>query len=234
MINLGASVVTMDHLNLQHEIEILNEIGGVDYLHIDMMDGHFVPRYGIYPEIVNRISDDFDFNLDVHLMVSDVEFALSQLSDVSNIETVSFHYETNGGRIFKIVDAINKMGAKPILVIDLSTSIQAISELIDSNELSGILFMGIHPGVLKQVHRPENVIRRLKLLKEYCELNEDFIVQIDGGFNFETAKALAETGVNSFVGGTSSIYSGVKANDKKTERIDKIKTNVKTIRDKIG
>lgn len=233
MNSLGASVITMDHLNFYQEIKILDEVGGIDYLHIDIMDGHFVPRYGIYPEIVGEISRRSNFKLDVHLMVTNVEFAISQLESFTNIETISFHYSTNEGRVFKIVDAIKNMGALPILAIDLSTSITAVSELLESNELSGVLFMGIHPGVLQQVHRPQNVIHRLECLNEINRFNPDLVIQVDGGFNFDTAQDLSRAGINSFVGGSSSIYFGVKSTDKTDFKVKKIKSNIECIQNRI-
>ena len=165
MQKLGASVITMDHLNFYNEINLLEKIGGVNYLHLDMMDGHFVPRYGIYPEIIEEISKRSNFELDLHLMVSDVEFAISQVSSLAVFSTISFHYSTNEGHVFRIIDKIRELGAKPLLALDLSTSLEVVHELLDSGELGGLLFMGIHPGVLKQVHRPENVVRRIKKLK---------------------------------------------------------------------
>jgi ribulose-phosphate 3-epimerase len=230
MQKLGASIITMDHLNMFQEIQLLKDIGGVDYLHIDMMDGHFVPRYGIYPEIIQEISTRFDFELDVHLMVEDVEFALSQLSGMGNIDTISFHYSTNEGSIFKIIDAIKAINAKPILALDLSTSITAVSELLNSNELHGLLFMGIHPGVLKQEHRPNNVIRRLRELRLLRNLSDNLVLQIDGGFNFETACKLKSAGINSFVGGSSSIYRDVPLSLEKLERSNLIKQNIEKLK----
>lgn len=234
MSKLGASIITMDHLNMFQEIELLKDIGGIDYLHIDMMDGHFVPRYGIYPEIIQEISNRFDFELDVHLMVDDVEFAIGQISGTANIDTISFHYATNEGRIFKLIDAIKSLGAKPVLALDLSTSLSAVSEIIDSDELHGLLFMGIHPGVLKQEHRPSNVISRLNRLAEICNLSSDLILQIDGGFNFATAHKLKDVGINSFVGGSSSIYHSTGPLSEISSRRYTIEKNISKIRSLIG
>lgn len=231
MPKLGASIITMDHLNMFQEIQLLKDIGDIDYLHVDMMDGHFVPRYGIYPEIIQEISHRFDFELDVHLMVDDVEFAISQITGIPNIGTISFHYSGNEGRIFKLIDAIKSLGAKPILAVDLSTSLNAVSEILESNELNGLLFMGIHPGVLKQEHRPANVIRRLNQLSLPSELADKLILQIDGGFNFNTAKELKCAGINSFVGGSSSIYKGVSVAAQEVARMELIRNNILTLQD---
>ena len=231
MIKLGASVVTMNHLKLNEEIQLLEEVGGVDYLHLDVMDGNFVPRYGIYPEIIHELSKASKLPLDVHLMVSDVEFALKEIAHIDNIKTVSFHYFTNEGRIFKLVDAIKDIGAKPILTIDLSVPLSDFLPLVESEELNGLLFMGIHPGVLKQTHRPKIVLKKLEELERSISIKEDFILQIDGGFNFETAAELARAGINSFVGGSSSIYKNVMGADNKDCRLALIKENIRRIRE---
>jgi ribulose-phosphate 3-epimerase len=211
--DLGASIITMHPLRLEQEIEFLVATGLVDYLHVDMMDGEFVPRYGIYPEIVAQISENFDISLDIHLMVSDVEFAIDQLDQIKNIASISFHYFKNEGRVFKLIDAVKSRGAVPVLALDLSTDVSAIEDILQSGELSGLLFMGIHPGVLRQNHRPMHVVKKLNRLKRHIPTSQDFIIQIDGGFNIETAAQLASVGINSFVGGSSSIYKGVNWRD---------------------
>jgi ribulose-phosphate 3-epimerase len=234
MQKLGASLITMDHLNFYNEINLLEKIGGVDYLHLDMMDGHFVPRYGIYPEIIEEISNHSNFELDLHLMVSDVEFAISQVASTAEFSTISFHYSTNEGNVFRIIDKIRDIGAKPVLALDLSTSLHVVHELLDSRELDGLLFMGIHPGVVKQVHRPENVIRRLNKLKNDRNWDDALIIQVDGGFNFDTASSLKKAGVNSFVGGSSSIYAGCNSTTNSQDRVSVITSNISSIRGEIG
>lgn len=227
MKKLGASIITMNHLNFAEDIEILQLSDQIDYLHIDIMDGSFVPRYGIYPEIMEGIAKISDIPMDVHLMVDDVEFSLGQFGYIENIETISFHYFTNEGRIFKLVDQIRNINATPIVAIDLSTPLECVAEIVNSGEIGGVLFMGIHPGVLKQNHRPENIIKRLPKFREMISVPDDFIFQIDGAFNFDTAKMLSSAGINSFVGGSSSIFKNINNDQEKMLRKEKIFSNIK-------
>ena len=80
-VTIGSSIICMDHINFQRDVELANEIG-IDYLHLDVMDGAAVPRYGIYPEIVQAISKLCDIPMDLHLMVDDIEMGIEQFSDI--------------------------------------------------------------------------------------------------------------------------------------------------------
>ncbi|MBF9028555.1 hypothetical protein FZCC0188_11575 [Rhodobacterales bacterium FZCC0188] len=230
MILLGASLITMDHLNFERDISMLEKNGGIDYLHVDIMDGHYVPRYGIYPEIMQEIAQRTKLPMDVHLMVSDIEFALTQISDIPKISTVSFHLFQNEGRVYKIIDQIRKFGARPVLALDLSTSVNHVYDILRAGELEGLLFMGIHPGVLIQKHRPNQVIQTLTTLNKIMDFDENFILQIDGGFNFDTGRDLALAGINSFVGGTSTIFKNAPPSLQRDQRIENIKRNISMVK----
>ena len=111
MISFGSSIVCMDHINFQRDVELVEKLG-VDFLHLDVMDGNFVPRYGVYPEIVKRMANISEKKMDIHLMVSDPEFAISQFSEIDNIEYITVHIEENEKNILRIVDKIRNGGKK--------------------------------------------------------------------------------------------------------------------------
>ena len=194
----------MDHINFDFHTQLAQELD-VNYLHLDVMDGHFVPRYGIYPEIVLAMARMTDLKMDLHLMVSNPEFALAQFQNIDNIEYVSIHFNGDHRSLARTFDAIRNQDRKPVLAIDLGTDTSHVAELIKDEFIDGIMFMGIHPGVLKQFSRPEVVISKLKRLKEQCLLN-DLFIQCDGGVSFETIPLLKTAGINNFICGSSTLY----------------------------
>lgn len=231
MKTIGSSIICMDHLNFRDEVKICEQIG-VDYLHIDVMDGAAVPRYGVYPELVRAISDETHLKMDLHLMVSDVQFALSQFKNIENIEYVSFHYEHNRGNVYRIIDAVRDMDKKPILALNLDTNINDILTLIEDSDIDGLLFMGIHPGVLSQKHRPGIVLNKMERLKRLNMLSGLEFIQCDGGVNFLSLGDLSSSGINNFVCGTSTLYKDVEQSGM-IERKNKIKSNFAKIKNLI-
>lgn len=219
------SAITMDHVNFQADIQTVERLG-VDGLHIDVMDGHFVPRYGIYPEIASRINDVSDLPLDLHLMVDDVFFALEQFKEIRHVKYVRFHMEACGGNEMRVVDRIRNLGASPIACLNLATGFHSLSRLSQNNEIDGVMLMGIHPGVLKQNHRPENILHDMAMLKQVIGgTSAEHHIGLDGAVNFDTMPALAAAGVNNFIGGSSTIFKDVAAELSVAERAQKISEN---------
>jgi ribulose-phosphate 3-epimerase len=234
MNNFLVSLVTMDHINFERDIRLVDSLG-VDGLHIDIMDGHFVPRYGIYPEIIERLSDVSSLPLDLHMMVEDIDFTIDQFKHVPNIEYIHFHVESCIGNEMRVVDKINEMGAKPVACINLATSFNTLDRLIQNNEIDGVMLMGIHPGVLKQDSRPKNILNDLRALKEKTHgSNADSFIGLDGAVSMDTIKPLSEAGINHFIGGTSSIYKEVDRKDVWENQQEKIIANWKKIKDLLG
>ena len=159
---VSASIICMDPLNIETHAREMSRIG-VDQLHVDIMDGHYVPRMGIYPEIVHRLSDITELPLDIHLMVDDPEFVIGELKG-ARIRNVSVHADHCGENILRVVDCIHAIDAMATLAFNLSVDTDRFRRVFNTGEIEGVLFMGIHPGVLKQQHRPQSVVAECKQL----------------------------------------------------------------------
>ena len=224
---IGSSIICMDHANFEQHTSLAAEIG-INYLHVDVMDGNYVPRYGIYPEIIKSLSNVTPMKMDLHLMVSNPGFALSQFAGIDNIEYISVHLDGNQNNLLIIFDKIIELGCKPVLVIDLGSDIDHIAQYISNDLVSGIMFMGIHPGVLKQTARPNVVIQKLNELKKLCDISTLF-VQCDGGVTFETIPKLFKAGINNFVCGSSTLYKNCDYTKPYGVVADQIKSNYKIL-----
>lgn len=233
MTTIGASIICMDHINFENDVKICQQIG-VDYLHLDVMDGTYVPRYGIYPEIVQRIAEISTLPMDLHLMVSNVEFAIKEYRTVKNIEYISIHIDGNEKNFFKYVDEIRSIGKKPCLVANLSSDIKHVAQIINTGELDGLMLMGIHPGVLIQSARSNRAIANLQLLYKLCGSNLPDFIQIDGGVNIESIPKLMSAGATNFICGSSTLYKDVSSNLEFKERLAKVRSNYQVIQDVIG
>ena len=219
-LTFGTSVICMDHINLERDVLLAEELG-IDYLHMDIMDGNMVPRYGLYPEILKRIANITKMPMDIHLMVSDPEFAITQYADIENVVNITFHLDGNERDAIRIIDKIKKRNINAGIVLNMSSSFSSALRIASHGLLDSIMFMAIHPGVLKQTARPENLYKdirkffaELNLMNEYFqEKDGPHLVQCDGGVTFDTMRPLIESGINNFVGGTGTIYKNVNRDD---------------------
>ncbi len=231
MITIGSSVICMDHINLERDV-VLAEKLGVDYLHLDVMDGQFVPRYGLYPEIIFRMAHVSEMKMDLHLMVEDPEFAIEQFKNIENIQYISVHIENNEKDILRIVDKIKGYSKKAGIVLNLNTPVTVLNDLIKYSEIDSVMLMGIHPGVLLQKPRPETVIEKskavVKLTDDFCKLE---MLQCDGAINFDTIPKMLSAGITNFICGSNSLYKGVNLRDPWQKNQKKIERNYKKIRE---
>jgi ribulose-phosphate 3-epimerase len=211
---IGVSIICMDQARIADEVTMLDDV--VDRYHVDVMDGIRVPRYGMYPEQVVAIAGMTTRPMDVHLMVERVEFAVDAFSEIPSVDYVSFHHAGNEGRTWRIADRIRERGKSPVLALDLDTP----SDVIGAHEdvVSGFLFMGIHPGVLKQIHRPDLVTLKTAPW-DFRGRRSSFFVQVDGGVNWESATDLAKNGINSFVCGSSTVFKNAPSGARRRRAI---------------
>jgi ribulose-phosphate 3-epimerase len=199
---ISASLICADPLNLKKDLTQLYE-SCIDSIHFDVMDGNFVPRYGLYPEIIKAIRKDSNICIDVHMMTNNPEKYIQDYSELG-VDYYSFHIEATN-HADHLVNRIISSGMKAGIAINPSTTLSTLEYLVDKVDL--IVLMAINPGVLGQKIN-NSIYNKIKSLKELAinKGNPDLIIQIDGGVTFETAPILIQSGANSLVCGTGTIF----------------------------
>lgn len=177
-----------------------NKIG---YLHIDIMDGEFVPNYTLGTDFCRRLRNMTDIPLDVHLMITRPEEKIKWF-DFKKGEYVSVHYEATKN-LEQAFAAIRETGAKPMLAISPATPVSVLEDYLDM--VDGVLIMTVNPGFAGQKLIPETLdkIKETRALLDAKGL-KNVEIEVDGNVSFENAKKMAALGANIFVGGSSSIF----------------------------
>ncbi len=201
---VSPSVLTADFTNLKNEID---QITSADYIHIDIMDGHFVPNISFGPSITKSINEITDNKLDVHLMVSEPLKWIDQFS-LSNVEFITVHVESNN--YYKAIDQIKKNGKKVGISIKPYTPIDEIIGVFDQVDL--VLVMTVEPGFGGQSFMTD-MLEKVKKIKNIRDNNDhQFIIEVDGGVNNKTIDLCKKAGVDMVVAGS---YVFNKENKKK-------------------
>ena len=201
-IKISPSILSADFSKLGEEIVAL-EKAGADYIHIDVMDGHFVPNITIGPEVIKRLRPVTKLPFDVHLMISPVNNFIKDFAD-AGADIITFHPEATES-ISETIKLIKNLGKK----IGISLKPKSHINLIESylSEIDLILIMSVEPGFGGQKFMPE-VLNKIKELKKIqIKKNLDFDIEIDGGINFENSKIAIEAGANILVSGTTIFKS---------------------------
>lgn len=197
---LSASIVCSDFSNLQKELKLL-EKGEVDYIHFDVMDGVFVPRYGLPPEILHTIKKLTKIPVDVHLMVCNPEPYIAKFAE-AGADIITVHMENNP-HIHRVLQLIKDYGIKAGVALNPATPITTLEYLLDDIDL--VMLMAINPGILGHKLIPV-MLRKIEDLKKYLEDRQNVIIEIDGGVSFDSAKTMVLNGANMLVCGTSTIF----------------------------
>ena len=201
-IQISPSILSADFSQLRNEIKRLEE-GGADMIHVDVMDGHFVPNLTIGPPVIKSLKKHSSILFDVHLMISPVHKYIESYSD-AGADIITIHPEATddlNSSILKIKELNKKVGVS----LNPETKIDAILSVLDKIDL--VLIMSVNPGFGGQKFMPEvlNKIKELKKIQK--EKNLNFDIEIDGGINFENSKAAIEAGTNILVSGTTIFKS---------------------------
>lgn len=177
----------------------------IEYLHIDVMDGAFVPNFGLGVDYIRGLRDLTNISLDIHLMITDPEYKLQHIG-IMETDIVSVHYESTY-QVQRVLDRLRSYGCKCFLAINPATPIYELEEVLDY--LDGINLLMVNPGFAGQKIVPSTLKKAEKLQKFLQEHSrEDIALEVDGNITPENAAKLKLFGANIFVGGTSSIFKG--------------------------
>ena len=197
-IQISPSILSADFSQLGKEIKKLED-AGADMIHVDVMDGHFVPNLTIGPPVIKALKKNSLLPFDVHLMISPVHKYIESYAS-AGADIITIHPEATND-LLRSINKIREFKKKVGVSLNPETKIEIIKEHLDQIDL--ILIMSVNPGFGGQKFMPEvlNKVKKLDEIRKNLKLN--FVIEIDGGINFENSKLAIESGVDILVSGTT-------------------------------
>ena len=197
-IKISPSILSADFTKLGNEIKRLED-GGADLIHIDVMDGHFVPNLTIGPPVIKALRNYSTLPFDVHLMITPVHKYIEDYAR-AGADIITIHPETTDN-LESSINLIKKLNKKIGLSLNPDTPIDTIKKFLSSIDI--VLIMSVYPGFGGQKFIPEvvNKIKELKNIKK--KQNIEFDIEVDGGINFDNSKLVIAAGANILVSGTT-------------------------------
>ncbi len=204
-IRIAPSILAADFAKLGDEVRAL-EAAGADYIHIDVMDGHFVPNLTIGPDVVRALRPHSKLPFDVHLMIAPVDPLLPAFAD-AGADILTVHPEA-GAHTHRSLQLVNSLGKKAGLSLNPGTPASVAEPLLDEVDL--VLVMSVNPGFGGQSFIP-GALRKIETLRGMIDTSGRAIdLEVDGGINFETAAQAIAAGADLLVAGTATFNGGAE------------------------
>jgi len=198
LIKISPSILSADFSKLGEEIVAL-EKAGADYIHIDVMDGHFVPNITIGPEVIKRLRPITKLTFDVHLMIEPVDKFIKNFAE-AGADIITFHPEATKN-LLETVRLIKSFGKKVGVSLKPESPISLVTPYLEQIDL--VLIMSVNPGFGGQKFMPE-VLDKMELLKDIVNKKKHNVdIEIDGGINFSNSKKAKDCGANILVSGST-------------------------------
>jgi ribulose-phosphate 3-epimerase len=216
-IQISPSILSADFSQLGDEIKRLEE-GGADMIHVDVMDGHFVPNLTIGPPVIKALRKQCSIKFDVHLMISPVHKYIEAYAD-AGADIITIHPEATEN-LEESISKIKSLNKKVGVSLNPESKLDLITNYLEKIDL--VLIMSVNPGFGGQKFMPE-VLDKVKQLKEIkSKRNMNFDIEIDGGINFDNCQSAIEAGANILVSGTT-VFKSNNGDIKKNINLLKLK-----------